>query len=159
MDVIHNMVSSQGKTWQEQLAFVVSAMREMSSNRDPQEMNRAYGKRMRMILPVDGSLSLSRRDLEPPAYRITRSSAWKEEINPWKQRDRLPLLTRGVLGELLYGDEPCLLDDFEVPPDDPAFEYLDGFRSVAVIPMYDAGVALNTKTRLVSMKMKLMPNR
>src|SRR5207253_7762709 len=87
--------------------------------------------------------ALSRRDLAPPAYRITRSSRWREEINPWKQPDRLPLLTGGLLGELIYGDQPRLIDDLDVGPDDPAFEYLDGMRSLVAIPHYDQGVALN----------------
>src|SRR5262245_5494269 len=92
--------------WREQMAFVVASMREMSSQTDPQEMSRAYGRRMRTVLPVDGSLSLSRRDLAAPSYRITRSSRWQEEINPWKQKDRLPLLHGGLGAEWIYGDEP-----------------------------------------------------
>jgi sigma-B regulation protein RsbU (phosphoserine phosphatase) len=131
------------KDWREQLGFVVAAMREMSSQTDPQEMSRAYGRRMRTILPVDGSLSLSRRDLTAPAFRITRSSRWTEEVNPWKQKDRLPLLRGGVGAELLYGNEPRLLEDLRVGGDDPLFEYLDGFRSAAAIPMYDRGVSMN----------------
>jgi sigma-B regulation protein RsbU (phosphoserine phosphatase) len=129
--------------WREQMAFVVATMREMSSQTDPQEMSRAYGRRMRSVLPVDGSLSLSRRDLTAPAFRITRSSRWQEEINPWKQKDRLPLLRGGLGAELLYGNEPRLFDDLHVAADDPLFDYLDGFRSVAAVPMYDRGVSLN----------------
>jgi sigma-B regulation protein RsbU (phosphoserine phosphatase) len=143
MSVLANLTSHMGKDWREQLAYVVATMREMSSQTDPQEMNRAYGRRMRAILPVDGSLSISRRDLARPSFRITRSSRWTEEVNPWKQKDRLPLLQGGICAELLYGDEPRLFDDFHVPADDPAFEYLDGYRSLAAIPMYDRGVALN----------------
>jgi sigma-B regulation protein RsbU (phosphoserine phosphatase) len=143
MPALFNLTSELGKDWQEQLSFVVASMREMSSHTDPQEMNRAYSRRIRTMIPVDGALSLSRRDLDAPHFRITRSSRWTEEVNPWKQKDRLPLLQGGILAELLYGDEPKLFHDFRVAPDDPAFEYLDGYRSVAAIPMYDRGVALN----------------
>ena len=62
-------------------------------------------------------MAVSRRDLEPPQYRITRSSLWKEEINPWKERDRLPLLEGGLLGELVYGDEPRVIDEIQVAND------------------------------------------
>jgi sigma-B regulation protein RsbU (phosphoserine phosphatase) len=143
MSVLVNLVSGMSKDWREQLAFVVASMRELSSQTDPLEMGRAYGQRMRSILPVDGSMSLSRRDLAAPFFRITRSTRWTQVINPWKEKDRLPLLQGGICAELIYGDEPQLLDDFHVSPDDPAFEYLDGYRSVAVIPMYDRGIALN----------------
>jgi sigma-B regulation protein RsbU (phosphoserine phosphatase) len=94
-------------------------------------------------LPLDRSISLSRRGLTPPKYCITRSTTWKEEINPWKEKDRLPVLAGGLLGELIYGDEPRILDHLEVAADDPGFEYLAGQRSLMAIPMYDHGVAVN----------------
>jgi sigma-B regulation protein RsbU (phosphoserine phosphatase) len=143
MSMLVNPASNLSKDWREQMAYVVATMREMSSQTDPVEMGRAYAQRMRTLLPVDGSLGLSRRDLDFPAFRITRSSRWTQPVNPWKEKDRLPLLQSGVLAEWIYGDEPLLLDDFHVPAGDPAFDYLDGFRSLAVIPMYDRGAALN----------------
>jgi sigma-B regulation protein RsbU (phosphoserine phosphatase) len=143
MDQNAGLFSRAGETQGERLDYAVASMREMSQQTDPQEMNKAYGRRMRRLLPVDGSLSISRRDLSTPEFRVTRSSQWKNEINPWKERDRLPLLRGGLGAELLYGDEPLLFDDLAVPTTDPLFEYLDGFRSVAAIPMYDHGAALN----------------
>src|SRR5260370_31408685 len=89
--------------WRERLAFIVETMREMSRQSDPQAMVRAYATRMRQVMPTDRTVSLSRRDLERPKYRITRSSLWKEEVNPWRDKDRLPLLEGGLLGELIYG--------------------------------------------------------
>ena len=73
--------------WQERMRFIVQTMREMSLQVDPQAMVRAYGARMRQIMPADRWISLSRRDLESPQYRITRSSTWAEEVNPWKEKD------------------------------------------------------------------------
>ena len=138
-----SLTSNLGADWREQLAFVVETMKEMSSHTDPQEMRQAFSRRMRTLLPVDSSLSLSRRGLDFPQYRITRASRWEEDINPWKEKHRLPLLQGGVIAEWIYGDEPLLLDDFHVDAEDPAYEYLSGFRSVAVIPLYDGGVARN----------------
>jgi sigma-B regulation protein RsbU (phosphoserine phosphatase) len=129
--------------WRYRLEQVVETMREMSRQSEPQAMVRAYGRRMRTLMPVDGFLALSRRDLEPPFYRITRSSLWKEEINPWTQKDRLPVYDRGLLGELLHGDEPVILDDLIVADDDPAAEHLAGYRSLLAVPHYDRGVGLN----------------
>ncbi len=131
--------------WRERLAEIVAIVREMSLQTDPQEMVRAYSKRMRQLMPVDRFLALSRRGLESPWYRITRSSTWSEEINPWRDKDRLPLLNGGFLSELIYGDEPRIIDDLEglVDPNDPAAEYLEGQRSLIAIPNYDQGKALN----------------
>src|SRR5271165_1871547 len=75
--------------WRERLAVINEMMREMSLQDDPQSMVRTYGARMRSIMPSDRWLSLSRRGLEFPRYRITRSSTWPEVIDPWKQKDRL----------------------------------------------------------------------
>src|SRR5262249_3558906 len=61
----------------------------------------------------------------------------------WKEKDRLPLLKGGLLAELIYSDEPRLVDALRFAPDDPAAEYFDGMHSLAAVPMYDQGVALN----------------
>jgi sigma-B regulation protein RsbU (phosphoserine phosphatase) len=131
--------------WQERLAYIVDAMRDMSVQTDAQEMVRSYGTRVRTLLPVARWLSLSRRGLEAPWYRITRSSTWTEAIDPWKQKDRLPLLEGGLLAELIYGDEPRLIEDITpfLAADDPAIEYLSGFRSLMAVPHFDQGVAIN----------------
>ena len=129
--------------WQRSVKLIDETMREMSLQTDPQAMVRAYGRRVRELMPADGWLSLSRRDLEAPWYRITRSSRWSEEINPWKERERLPLLQGGLLGELIYGDGPRLIDDVRFAPDDAAAEYLEGMRSLIAVPHYDEGVGRN----------------
>jgi sigma-B regulation protein RsbU (phosphoserine phosphatase) len=129
--------------WRERLDLIVETMKEMSRQTDPQEMSRAYGKRMRSLRPTDRMVSISRRGLEYPWYRVTRCSMWKDDINPWKEKDRLPLLSGGLFAELLYGDEPRLFDEIELADDDPAAEYVAGMRSMAAVPMYDQGVALN----------------
>jgi sigma-B regulation protein RsbU (phosphoserine phosphatase) len=128
--------------WRVRLDVITSTMREMSRQTDPMEMRKAYGRRMQELRPTDRNVSLSRRGLQSPEFRVTRSTTWDGEINPWTEKDRLPLLSGGVLAELIYADEPRLFDDLEVADDDPAFEYLQGMRSLAAIPMYDGGAAL-----------------
>ncbi|MEX0704769.1 MAG: PP2C family protein-serine/threonine phosphatase [Planctomycetales bacterium] len=130
-------------TWQERLALVIETMREMSLQTDPQAMVRAYGERMKSLIPLDRRISLSRRGLEYPRLRVTRFSEWREEINPWKEPHRLPVIDGGLFAELIYGDEPVVIDDLDVPEDDPAAPYLAGQRSLLAIPMLDQGVATN----------------
>src|SRR5271169_1460046 len=90
--------------WRERLAFIVEAMRDMSMHSEPQEMVRSYGSRVRQLILAARWLSLSRRGLESPQYRITRSSTWTEVVDPWKDKEKLPLLERGLLGDLINGD-------------------------------------------------------
>lgn len=129
--------------WRQRLDLIVEMMKEMSQQTDPQEMSRAYGKRMQKLRPTDRMVSLSRRGLQYPWYRVTRCTLWTENINPWKEPHRLPLLKGGLFAELIYGDEPRLFDNVQLPDDDPAAEYVAGMSSMAAIPMYDQGVALN----------------
>lgn len=129
--------------WKERLQIVVNMMRELSIQTDPQEMVKAYGARVRQLIPSDRLVSLSRRELKAPWYRITRSSLWKDEVNPWKQIHRLPTFDRGMLGEFIYGDEPRIIDDIQCPPNDPAAEYFEGMQSLVALPILDGGEALN----------------
>ncbi len=129
--------------WQRHLAHVVETVREMSTHTEPQAMVRKYGERMRKILPSDRMVALSRRDLPAPKYRITRSSLWKDEVNPWLQKDKLPLMEGGLLGELIYGDQPRIINDLRIDESDPAYSYLSDQRSLVALPNYDNGVALN----------------
>ena len=115
----------------------------MSLQDDPQAMVRAYGARMRRFQKTDGFVALSRRGLEHPKYRVTRSSTWEKEVDPWKEKDRLPLLEGGLMGELLYGDVPRIIDDLRLADDDPARAYLGENRSLMAIPHYDRGVGQN----------------
>ena len=131
------------QSWEERLALIVETMREMSQHSDPQEMVRSYGERVRHFSPQHRRLSLSRRGLSRPWYRITRSTTWDEVINPWKERDRLPLLSGGLLAELIYGDLPRVIDQLPSTADDPAAEYLAGQQSLLAIPMFDQGESLN----------------
>ncbi len=129
--------------WRKRLAVIVEMMRDMSLQTDPQEMVRSYGEKVRLLLPSDGRISLSRRGLTAPQFRITRSTTWKDNINPWKEKARLPLLEGGLFATLIYADEPQIIDRLDVPADDPAAEYLAGHRSLMAIPMFDQGVARN----------------
>jgi sigma-B regulation protein RsbU (phosphoserine phosphatase) len=129
--------------WHQRLDVVVNMMREMSLQSDPEAMVRSYGQWLGNLLQTDRRLSLSRRGLEFPRFRITRYSGWTDSVNPWTQKDRLPVLEGGLLAELIYSDEPRIINDLRVDPEDPAFPYLDGMRSLMALPNYDLGLALN----------------
>lgn len=129
--------------WRQRMAMVVDTLREMSVHTEPEAMVRSYGARMRNLLATDRMVAISRRGLTPPKFRITRSSLWSEQVDPWKEPHKLPLLSGGLLGELLYADEPRLIDDLRIAPDDPAAEYFEGMKSLISLPLYDQGVATN----------------
>jgi phosphoserine phosphatase RsbU/P len=118
-------------------------VRELSAQDDPERLVRVFSRYADLLAPRDGVVSVSRRDLDPPWYRITRSSRWPEPVNPWTEVHRLPLYDRGLLGQLLYAGEPVILNRLDVPEDDPARDLLDGMGALACAPGYDHGRPLN----------------
>ncbi len=138
---------SESKDWRDELEFIVDFMRELSRQTDPQIAANLYGKRLREggFIPADGFLAVSRRDLARPAYRITRSSMWKENIDPWKEKDRLPLFNAGLLSELVYSNVPAIIENLpaRVAADDPAAQYFRGMNFMLAIPQFDDGEGLN----------------
>ncbi len=129
--------------WRTQLALVDDLMRRVSMETDPQRLVLMYGDTVGRLYPSDLYLALSRRDLAPPYYRITRNSRWEDDIDPWAQRGRLPVFSGGILGEWAFADRPIVLQDFEVDSTDQHCELLAGMRSVLVIPHYDRGQGIN----------------
>ena len=134
--------------WQQRLDAIVSLMRDMSLLSDPQEIARMNSARVRAILPNDGIIGVSRRNLDAPFYKVTRASAWERpgargQPDPWREPHRLPVYSSGLLGELLYADVPAIIPELRVPDDDPCRALFMGARSAAAIPQYEAGRALN----------------
>lgn len=123
---------------------VVELMKNISVQTDPQEMVNIYGTAIEEFTRVDGYMALSRRGLTYPWYRVTRNDIWPEVLDPWKQRDKLPLLKGGILADIIYGNEPKFVCPLEVPADDPAADQFPaGIRCLAAIPHYDKGESLN----------------
>src|SRR5690349_17054634 len=97
--------------WDEELAVIDDTMRAISGISDPEELVDVYWNGVGRLIEVSDYIALSRRNVEPPFYLITRSSRFEEYINPWTQRDRLPRLTGGLLGEIAYANRPLVIDD------------------------------------------------
>ena len=119
------------QNWQQRLAQIMETMQELSTQTDPQAMVRQYYARMRQVNPhIDRRMAMSRRGLNYPEFRITRYSEWDDDINPWKEQDRLPRLSGGILAELIYGNEPQIINELVFSAEDPAAEYLADQRSL-----------------------------
>src|SRR3954463_4644862 len=105
--------------WPQRLEFSVETVREMSSQTDPQQMVQSYLRRVRYMIPSDRWMAISRRDLSAPRVRITRSDMWETPLNPWKDRVNLPLIEGGLLAELIYDEQPRIIDDLKIADGDP----------------------------------------
>lgn len=143
------MLFSKKIAWQDRLDAIVRMTRQMSSLADPQEMVRVYGDVVRDSIGVDGFVALSRRGLERPRVRVTRSHLWGQEHNPWRVQQQLPIFDRGLFSELIHSEQARLIENLSVDPDDPAYPHVQGFGSLAAIPQFDTGVGANM---IVSLK-------
>jgi len=138
------------RPWREQLEVIDRVMRDISSITDPEIMVDVYWKGVGDLVPGEDYIALSRRGIEPPDFLITRSSRFEEHFNPWTQRDRLPRLRGGLLGEIAYAEKPVVIDDLpsRLREDDPGYFYLRGFGSLVALPQYDGGEGLNVSATL-----------
>lgn len=138
------------KPWKEELAIIDDTMKAISGVTDPEDLVDAYWTGIGKLLTIGEYVALSRRGVAAPHYVVTRSSRFTEHFNPWTQRDKLPVLSGGLLGEIAYAERPVILEDLaeRLRPDDPGHFYLQGFGSAVALPQYDGGVALNTTIML-----------
>jgi sigma-B regulation protein RsbU (phosphoserine phosphatase) len=146
MPVTADFFQAGPRNWRARLAISVDLMRELSRYTDPDETYQVFARRMTQLFPTDRQLSLSRRGLRPPEFRVTRFSQWDRPLNPYRDAGRLPVARGGLLADLAYGEEPRVIDDLdavEMAFDDPARGYLAGQRSLLAVPLYDHGVAQN----------------
>jgi sigma-B regulation protein RsbU (phosphoserine phosphatase) len=116
-------------------------VKEMSFQDDPDRLIRSFARQSDLLVHHHGIVTVGRRDLEPPHYRVLRSWRWPAGANPWTDPHLLPMYDRGILGELLYRARPALIAPLEVPADDPAREHLEGMRALACAPAYEFGRA------------------
>jgi len=139
------------RPWREELEIVDRTMKAISGVTDPEELVEIYWTNISELLPVNDYVSVSRRGEQPPWYLVTRSSRFTEQFNPWTQRDRLPRLQGGLLGEIAYANKPVYFEDLpsRVAPDDPGRFYLEGFQSGVALPQYDGGEGLNVTLMLL----------
>src|SRR4051794_17145799 len=118
------------------LLTVIGAAREMSRFQDPRELMRVAVAFGRKFLGFHRSLLATRRDLSPPDVRLMRSPLIPDTIDPWKERDRLPVIRGGILAALLYEGQPRVIEELVVADDDPARPHLAGMHSLVAIPHY-----------------------
>src|SRR5205809_3752341 len=92
------------RSWQDELAIIDRTMKAISGVTDPEELVKVYWEGIGDLIPINDYVAMSRRNEPPPYYRLTRSSRFTEHPNPWTQRERLPRLSGGLLGEIVYAN-------------------------------------------------------
>jgi len=73
----------QRRTWREELAIVDRTMKAISGVTDPEELVDVYWENIGDLIPTVDYVALSRRNVEPPYYLITRATRFTEHFNSW----------------------------------------------------------------------------
>lgn len=148
------------RPWREELDIIDRTMKAISGITDPEDLVTVYWNGIGELIRIGDYVSTSRRGIEPPYYFITRSSRFTEDINPWTQRDRLPRLTGGLLGEIAFANAPVIINDLpaRLTPSDPGHFYLQGYQALVALPQYDNGEALNMTCMLLATADELDPS-
>ena len=123
------------------LAVSVELMRELSRYADPDELYAVFSKRMNRLYPTARQLTVGRRGLDRPQFRVQRFNLWKDWVNPYRDSDKLPVYSGGLIGGMIYEDQPRVIDDLVLADRDPAREFFEGQRSLLAIPIFDGGQA------------------
>lgn len=134
----------------ERTRLAVQAVRRISMTTEPNEMIRDFERQTRWQTVSERWIAVSRRGLSDGWYRITRNTEWTEPIDPWKEPHRLPLLRGGLIADVLYSDEPRVINDLpdRLQPDDPAYAYLHTAGSMMAVHHFDQGHGLNMAVML-----------
>jgi sigma-B regulation protein RsbU (phosphoserine phosphatase) len=105
---------------------------------DPQEIYPSLLELMRQSFDQRCYVEVTTKGLKAGSYRITR--IWREDgadavpdHSPWRGED-VPLRQGGVIADLLARAEPGAVNNIEFGPEDPAWEELGLYRSVAMAP-------------------------
>lgn len=127
------------RNWRARLAISLDMMRELSRYSDPAQLYQAFARRMGQLFPTSRQILLSRRGVEPPLVRVTRFNLWAEPADPFSSTARFPEHRSDLFAQLLYADEPHVIDELTVDPSDPAADYLQDQQSLLAIPIFENG--------------------
>jgi len=117
----------------------------------PTQMLQHFGRWFGRKQPTDFFMSVARRDLPEHQYKVTRMFTREERErlmsgqapNPWRDWESLPIYEGGLIGEVIRHGGPQLLYGLDAG-DDPHFgDLFRGMHTMAAIPQYHEGRALN----------------
>ena len=132
----------------DRIASMTDLLRTVSGMKDPQAVQREFGKRLGPGQNLDGYLAVSRRGLPDGRYKITRRMLGRDQfeqnnVDPWRHWDDLPTHEGGFLAELIAAPEPKLFGELFLRNDPVLGDDLAEFGSAMVTPLFDQGEALN----------------
>jgi sigma-B regulation protein RsbU (phosphoserine phosphatase) len=137
------------------LPIVMQMVGGLSRATTPVDVLREFATGIDRLHGRQGYVSLSTRGLGPGEYRITRlipggidvevqrMVAGRSRIDPWRDRDKIPVRTGGFLGSIIRQAYPQIFHHLDVRGDPVLGDALAGFGSLMAAPLFDGGEPLN----------------
>lgn len=139
-----------------EIAELTDILRHASTVTEPPELIATFGGWIGRRVIRDYFVSVSRRNLPEGKYKVTRAIPVppdgtnpppREFANPWRDWNALEEHEGGLLGEILSTDSPQLIMDLDLTTDPVLSRVMGpdaaGMRSLAAMPTFDRGEALN----------------
>lgn len=122
----------------QRLAVYRQVMAAVRSEMSPRQTHAAFLESMRQVYPRYCYVEVSTLDLPPGQFRITRIRREDgieavPDCTPW-QIDGVPVRTGGVIAQLVDRNEPGVVRNLVIPPDDPVFTELGAYQSLPGAP-------------------------
>ena len=94
------------------LPILIEMVQAVSRAQSPGDVQANFGRGMRRLRGIDGYVAASMRGLPRGTYKVTRQllkgiEAEREEANPWRSWESLPLAQGGVLGSIIARGLPA----------------------------------------------------
>lgn len=134
------------------LSTLNRTLREASAVEDPAQLLAQFAAWFQRNRPADKFIAVSRRNLPPGQYKITRSRMNYNrpdgqrsvgDMNPWRDWDDLQTYVGGFIGEVLAADGPQILHNIDLSADPVLGHALGDMHSCCAFPNYDGGQSLN----------------
>jgi phosphoserine phosphatase RsbU/P len=135
------------------LPVLMNLVADLSRATDPSQVLRAFGQGWEKLAGSSGYISLSCRGLDPGQYRITRilmldAARMPEDESIWQPSGDKPIHTGGLLGEIVAGARPVIVQDLDVKNDPVLGDSIAGYCSLTATPLFDGGQVLNWSINL-----------
>ncbi len=130
------------------LPVLLDLVSNLSKATDPSEVLHAFGEGWAKLAGSSGYISLSCRGLEPGEYRLTRQLVLgqitrEDRDSLWAPSGDLPVHTDGLLGRIVRGGKPVVVQDLDVKDDPVLGDSIAAYRSLTATPLFDGGKVLN----------------
>lgn len=127
---------------------LIDMLREVSADPDPGTSVQRYRVTMRKLYGDVGLISVSKRGVGEGQYRVVRI-LHHEQIDSGRfpnlddASKTAPIVTGGIIGEMIANEYPTVIRDLDVPDDPVLGANLSPYRSLMCTPVFDGGRALN----------------